>query len=196
MLTLGSVVPMAPHRPHPAVPPPLMFFSPALLAPHNIENFPSRRSVRPRRLARRAGPGIKSSQPPHCGKKEATAVEDGQDSSTHTQAHTHTHNMSSLIKSAKSILPTLDRVLVQRIKVPQKTSSGIYIPEKNAPKNNLATVIAVGPGFTSQNGELIKPSVQAGDKVLLPPHGGSPINIEKEEYLLMRDSEILAKVQE
>jgi chaperonin GroES len=104
--------------------------------------------------------------------------------------------MSTIIKSAKSILPTLDRVLVQRIKVPQQTSSGIYIPEKNQPKNNLGTVIAVGPGFTSQNGDLIKPSVQAGDKVMISAHGGTPINIEKEEYLLMRDSDILAKIQE
>ncbi|KAG0679087.1 10 kDa heat shock protein [Pichia californica] len=104
--------------------------------------------------------------------------------------------MSSIIKSAKSIFPTLDRILVQRIKVPQQTSSGIYIPEKNVPKNNLATVIAVGPGFNTQSGELIKPSVKAGDKVLIPPHGGSPINIEKEEYLLLRDSDILARIQE
>lgn len=102
----------------------------------------------------------------------------------------------SLIKSAKSVLPTLDRILVQRIKVPQQTSSGIYIPEKNAPKNNVATVIAVGPGYTAQNGELIKPSFKEGDKVLLPPHGGAPITIEKDEYLLMRDSDILAKIQD
>lgn len=109
---------------------------------------------------------------------------------------TNQQNMSSIIKSAKSIFPTLDRILVQRIKVPQQTSSGIYIPEKNVPKNNLATVIAVGPGFNTQSGELIKPSVKAGDKVLIPPHGGSPINIEKEEYLLLRDSDILARIQE
>lgn len=102
----------------------------------------------------------------------------------------------SLIKSAKSIIPTLDRVLVQRIAVPQKTSSGIYIPEKNQPKNNLATVVAVGPGFTSQNGELVKPSVASGDKVMIPQHGGVPITIEKDEYLLLRDSDILARIQE
>lgn len=114
----------------------------------------------------------------------------------HSATHTAPTMSASLIKSAKSIIPTLDRVLVQRIKVPQQTSSGIYIPEKNQPKNNLATVIAVGPGFTAQNGELIKPSVQSGDKVLIPPHGGTAINVEKEEYLLMRDAEILAKIQE
>lgn len=104
--------------------------------------------------------------------------------------------MSAIIKSAKSIFPTLDRVLVQRIKAPQKTASGIYIPEKNQQKNNLATVIAVGPGFQGQSGEFIKPSVAAGDKVMVPPHGGTTIEIEKEEYVLLRDSDILAKIQE
>jgi chaperonin GroES len=102
----------------------------------------------------------------------------------------------SFIKSAKSIFPTLDRVLVQRIKLPQQTTSGIYIPEKNQPNNNLATVIAVGPGFTTSNGELIKPTVQEGDKVMIPQHGGTSINIEKDEYLLLRDSDIMAKIQE
>lgn len=102
--------------------------------------------------------------------------------------------MSAILKSAKQILPTLDRVLVQRVKVPQQTSSGIYIPEKNQQKNNIATVIAVGPGFHNQNGDLVKPQVAAGDSVMIPPHGGSPIAIEKEEYLLLRESDILAKI--
>lgn len=104
--------------------------------------------------------------------------------------------MSGILKSAKQIVPTFDRVLVQRFKVSQQTTSGIYIPEKNQQKNNIANVIAVGPGFTTQTGELIKTQVSVGDKVMIPPHGGSPITIEKEEYLLFRDSDILAKIQE
>lgn len=104
--------------------------------------------------------------------------------------------MSSIIKSVKSILPTLDRVLVQRVKVSQKTTSGIYIPEKNLSKPNVANVIAVGPGYTAQGGVEVKPKVAPGDKVLIPSHGGSPINVEKKEYLLFRDSDILAKIQE
>ncbi|AWU74221.1 hypothetical protein CAS74_004194 [Pichia kudriavzevii] len=102
----------------------------------------------------------------------------------------------SFIKSAKSILPTLDRVLVQRIKVPQQTSSGIYIPEQNLPKNNVATVIAVGPGFKTAEGKLIEPTLNAGDKVLIPQHGGTPVTVEKDEFLLFRDADILAKINE
>lgn len=105
--------------------------------------------------------------------------------------------MSTIIKSAKSIIPTFDRVLVQRIKASQKTASGIYIPEKNTAKPNIANVIAVGPGYTSGEGQLIKPSVAPGDKVLIPSMGGSTVNVgEKEQYVLFRDSEILAKIDE
>ncbi|VEU19915.1 DEKNAAC100384 [Brettanomyces naardenensis] len=103
---------------------------------------------------------------------------------------------SSIIKSAKSILPTFDRVLVRRIKAAQQTTSGIYIPEKNLAKPNVADVVAVGPGYTAQGGQFIKPTVAVGDKVLIPPHGGSPISVEKEEYLLFRDSDILAKIKD
>ncbi|ODV84803.1 hypothetical protein CANARDRAFT_176630 [[Candida] arabinofermentans NRRL YB-2248] len=103
---------------------------------------------------------------------------------------------ASFVKSAKSIIPTLDRILVQRVKPAQQTASGIYIPEKNQEKLNIANVIAVGPGFTTPQGQLIKPSVNAGDKVLLPNFGGSPVKVEQEEYLLFRDSDILAKLEE
>ncbi|OWB78767.1 hypothetical protein B5S32_g2969 [[Candida] boidinii] len=104
--------------------------------------------------------------------------------------------MSSFIKSAKAIIPTLDRVLVQRAKAQTQTTSGIYIPEKNIQKLNIADVIAVGPGFTDMNGLKITPSVKAGDKVLIPPIGGSPIKVGNEEYLLFRDTDLLAKIEE
>lgn len=100
------------------------------------------------------------------------------------------------MKSAQSLKPLFDRVLVQRLKPASKTSTGIYIPEKNQQKLNEATVIATGPGITNLNtGELIPNSVKAGDKVLLPSFGGNPIKIAEEEYLLYTDKEILAKIE-
>ncbi|EMG49976.1 10 kDa heat shock protein, mitochondrial [Candida maltosa Xu316] len=105
--------------------------------------------------------------------------------------------MSSIIRSAKSLKPLFDRVLVQRVKPATKTSTGIYIPEKNQEKLNQATVVAVGPGITNTTtGQLIPVSVQAGDKVLLPNFGGSPVKVGEEEYLLFSDKEILAKIEE
>lgn len=92
--------------------------------------------------------------------------------------------------------PLFDRVLVQRLKPATQTSSGIYIPEKNQEKLNQGTVIAAGPGATDANGKIVPVSVQAGDKVLLPSFGGSPVKVGDEEYLLYSDREILAKIEQ
>lgn len=87
--------------------------------------------------------------------------------------------------------------MVQRLKPATKTSTGIYIPEKNQEKLNQATVIAVGPGITNTTtGQVIPVSVKAGDKVLLPSFGGNPVKVDEEEYLLYTDKEILAKIEE
>lgn len=101
----------------------------------------------------------------------------------------------SFLKSAQALKPLFDRVLVQRLKPATQTVSGIYIPEKNQEKLNQATVIAAGPGVIGPNGDIIPTSVQAGDKVLLPSFGGSPVKIGEDEYLLYSDKEILAKIE-
>ncbi|QLL30814.1 hypothetical protein HG536_0A06290 [Torulaspora globosa] len=103
--------------------------------------------------------------------------------------------MSGLLKSAKSIVPLLDRVLVQRVKAEAKTASGLYLPEKNVEKLNQGKVLAVGPGFTDANGNKVTPQVKVGDNVLIPQYGGSAIKLAgDEEVILFRDSEILAKI--
>ncbi|GAN03974.1 conserved hypothetical protein [Mucor ambiguus] len=102
----------------------------------------------------------------------------------------------SAANKLKSIVPLLDRVLVQRIKPQQKTASGIFIPEKAQEALNEGVIVAVGKGALNKEGKHIPLQVNAGDKVLLPPYGGSPVKVAGEEYLLFRDSEILAKVVE
>ncbi|KAK6199567.1 chaperonin 10-like protein [Scheffersomyces amazonensis] len=103
----------------------------------------------------------------------------------------------SFLKSAQSLKPLFDRVLVQRLKPATKTASGIYIPEKNQEKLNQGTVVAAGPGVAnSSTGELIPTAVKAGDRVLLPNYGGSPVKVGEEEYLLYTDKEILAKIED
>lgn len=104
--------------------------------------------------------------------------------------------MSTAVKNVKNIVPLLDRVLVQRLKAQTKTASGIYIPEKNVQKLSEANVIASGPGAPDRDGKVHPTSVKAGDRVLIPPFGGSSIKVGDDEYLLFRDHEILAKIQE
>lgn len=105
--------------------------------------------------------------------------------------------LQSTIRSVKSIVPLLDRILVQRFKPTEKTASGIFLPS-SATSSPLpeAHVVAVGPGARDKDGQLIKPSVVPGDKVLLPGWGGNSIKVQEDEYLLIRDSEILAKINE
>ncbi|KAF5390420.1 hypothetical protein D9757_005176 [Collybiopsis confluens] len=100
-------------------------------------------------------------------------------------------------KSIKSVIPLLDRVLVQRFKPETKTASGIFLPT-SATSNPLpeATVISVGPGAPDKDGKVVPTAVKAGDRVLLPGWGGNAIKVGDDEYHLFRDSEILAKIQE
>ena len=88
----------------------------------------------------------------------------------------------------KRVIPLLDRILLQRVKAQEKTASGILIPEKAQETLNEAIVIQVGSG--------VKDSIiKKGDRVLLPPFGGNQVKVGNEEFLLMKDSEILAKLE-
>lgn len=101
------------------------------------------------------------------------------------------------IKSVSSLKPMFDRVLVQRFKPSTQTASGLYIPEAATnTKWYKAEVISVGPGFPNpQTGELVPVSVKPGDQVMLTGFGGSPIKVEDQEYYLIRDTEIVAKLE-
>ncbi|GAA5943012.1 hypothetical protein JCM1841_004110 [Sporobolomyces salmonicolor] len=101
------------------------------------------------------------------------------------------------IKSIKSLAPLLDRVLVQRAKVVEKTASGLYLPSaSNSQPPPEGTVIAVGPGAPGRDGKILPLSVKEGDRVVLPGFGGLPVKVGEEEFHIFRDSEIIAKLNE
>ncbi|GAA5887057.1 hypothetical protein JCM16303_007119 [Sporobolomyces ruberrimus] len=106
--------------------------------------------------------------------------------------------MSALsIKSIKSLAPLLDRVLVQRAKVVEKTASGLFLPSQaSSQPPPEGTVLAVGPGAPGRDGKLIPTSVKEGDRVVLPGFGGLPIKVGEDEFHIFRDSEIIAKLNE
>lgn len=72
------------------------------------------------------------------------------------------------IRSIRSLVPLLDRVLVQRVKAEAKTASGIFLPESSVEKLNEAQVLAVGPGLLDKKGNRIPMGVSKGDRVLIP----------------------------
>ena len=91
-----------------------------------------------------------------------------------------------------SIKPLADRVIVAPAAAEEKTKSGIIIPDTAKEKPQRGEVVAVGEGKTSEQGSLIKPQVQVGDKVLYGKYAGTEISVDGSDYLIMRESDILA----
>ncbi|KAF5745195.1 10 kDa chaperonin-like [Tripterygium wilfordii] len=83
---------------------------------------------------------------------------------------------------AKRLLPTLNRVLIEKIVPPTKTNAGILLPEKSS-KLNSGKVVAVGPGGRDREGKVIPVSVKEGDTVLLPDYGGTEVKLGEKELV-------------
>ncbi|KAL0404789.1 UNVERIFIED_CONTAM: chaperonin, mitochondrial [Sesamum radiatum] len=81
---------------------------------------------------------------------------------------------------AKRLIPLFNRVLVEKITPPSKTTAGILLPEKTS-KLNSGKVVAVGPGFHDREGKLVPVTVKEGDTVLLPEYGGTEVKLGEKE---------------
>ena len=95
-----------------------------------------------------------------------------------------------------AITPLYDRILVQRIEEDEQTIGGIIIPDTAKEKPQQGTVVAVGEGKTLDSGERQAPDVAVGDTVLFGKYAGTEISVEDEEYLILREDDILAKIIE
>ncbi len=91
--------------------------------------------------------------------------------------------------------PLGDRLIVKAIEEEETTASGIVLPDTAKEKPQRGEVIAVGDGRYDEDGEKRIPlDVQAGDKVLYSKYGGTEIKVEGEDLLVLRESDVLAKV--
>jgi chaperonin GroES len=90
------------------------------------------------------------------------------------------------------VKPLNDRVLVKRIEEVQVTKGGIVIPDTAKEKPIEGKVIAVGPGKMSDAGNRMTLQLKEGDRVLFGKYAGTEIKVEGEEYLMMREEDILA----
>jgi chaperonin GroES len=93
--------------------------------------------------------------------------------------------------------PLGDRILVKRTddEEEQKSPGGIIIPDTAKEKPQRGTVTAVGIGALNEKGERIPMEVKAGDKVLFGKYAGSDVKIEADEYLILKENEILAIIE-
>lgn len=95
------------------------------------------------------------------------------------------------------MIPTLDRVLVRRVKAQSKSTGGVLLPESAQKRLNEAVVVSVGPGRQREDGSFVQPAVKVGDTVLLPEYGGNMVSLEEDEdYLIYRDDDLLGVYQE
>eukprot|EP00640_Fibrocapsa_japonica_P006263 CAMPEP_0113935990 /NCGR_PEP_ID=MMETSP1339-20121228/2996_1 /TAXON_ID=94617 /ORGANISM="Fibrocapsa japonica" /LENGTH=122 /DNA_ID=CAMNT_0000938303 /DNA_START=106 /DNA_END=474 /DNA_ORIENTATION=+ /assembly_acc=CAM_ASM_000762 len=95
--------------------------------------------------------------------------------------------------ATQSLKPLGDRVLVKRVTAKTQTAGGIYLPETKKDRPNEGEVVAVGPGARDQSGNLIPMDVEVGDKVLLNEYGGVNVKLDEDEFVLMRNDDILGK---
>jgi chaperonin GroES len=91
-----------------------------------------------------------------------------------------------------NIRPLHDRVLVKRVEQQEQIRGGIIIPDTAKEKPQEAEVIAVGPGKLTDEGKRSPMDVQTGDRVLMGKYSGSEIKIDDNDYVILREDEILA----
>ena len=93
-----------------------------------------------------------------------------------------------------NVRPLHDRVLIKRVEEEEQVRGGIIIPDTAKEKPQEAEVVAVGPGKLQDDGKRQPMDVSAGDRVLVGKYSGSEIKIDDDEYVILREDEILAVV--
>jgi chaperonin GroES len=90
--------------------------------------------------------------------------------------------------------PLGDRLIVEALDEEETTSSGIVLPDTAKEKPQRGRVLAVGPGPRDEDGNYIKMELEEGDEIIFSKYGGTDIKLGPDEYLILRESDVLAKV--
>ncbi len=96
---------------------------------------------------------------------------------------------------ASKLIPLSDKLVLKPIVQEEVLSSGIVIPDTAKEKPNQGEVIATGPGRRDEDGNIIPMEVAVGDRVLYAKYTGQEIKVENEEYIVLKETDILCKVQ-
>ncbi len=92
------------------------------------------------------------------------------------------------------LVPLADRVVLKQLEAEEKTKGGIILPESGKEKPQQAEVVAVGPGGVV-DGKEIKMEVKVGDQVIYSKYAGTDVKLDDEEYIIVKQNDILAVVQ-
>ncbi len=94
-----------------------------------------------------------------------------------------------------NLKPLDDRVVIEQVDAEETTAGGIVLPDAAQEKSQRGTVVAVGPGRLLESGERCPVSVVVGDQVLFGKYGGTDMEVEGKEVKILRESDILAKIE-
>ena len=92
------------------------------------------------------------------------------------------------------IKPLGDRVVLEAVEKEEKTASGIVLPDTAKEKPQEGKVVAVGKGRVLDSGERVAPEVEVGDRVIFSKYAGTEVKYDGKEYLILRESDILAVI--
>jgi chaperonin GroES len=91
--------------------------------------------------------------------------------------------------------PLQDRIIVKRIQEEEKTAGGIFIPDTAKEKPQMGQIVSVGNGKKTEDGKVIPIDLKAGDRVLFGKYSGTEVKVEGEEFLIMREDDILGVIE-
>jgi chaperonin GroES len=102
--------------------------------------------------------------------------------------------MATATKSKTKLVPLADRLVIKPVVQEEVLASGLVIPDTAKEKPQQGEVLAVGPGKLDDNGKRIPIDVKVGDRVLYARYGGQEIKIDQEEYIVLKESDVLCRV--
>ena len=97
-------------------------------------------------------------------------------------------------KKKTTLQPLADRVVITPLKQEEMTASGLVIPDTAKEKPQQGEVVAVGPGRLDENGKRVEMEVSVGDRILYAKYTGTDIKLDGEDYIVLNEREILAKL--
>ncbi len=100
--------------------------------------------------------------------------------------------MATASDTKLKIQPMADRVVVEALEETEEMRGGLYIPDTAKEKPQQGTIIAVGPGRISDEGERLPMEVKAGDRVLYGKYAGTEVTVDGHEYLIIKEGDVLA----
>ena len=94
-----------------------------------------------------------------------------------------------------NLRPLQDRIIVKRVEEESKTAGGLFIPETAKEKPQRGQIVAAGNGKKTEDGKVLPLDVKVGDTVLFGKYAGTEIKVDGDDYLMMREDDILAVVE-